>query len=74
MAEPYAPRGRLAGPLAYTVETINTTHAGSIPSAGPAVPGSFGGPGGGPGGAGSPRTSSRRPWAGRPSTTWRRRN
>jgi 4-amino-4-deoxy-L-arabinose transferase-like glycosyltransferase len=42
----------LAGPLAYTVETVNSTHTGSIPSAGPAVAGSFGGPGGGqPGGA-----------------------
>jgi 4-amino-4-deoxy-L-arabinose transferase-like glycosyltransferase len=42
----------LAGPLAYTVETVNSTHTGSIPSAGPAAAGSFAGPGGGqPGGA-----------------------
>jgi hypothetical protein len=53
----------LAGPLAYTIDTVATPHAGSIPSAGPAVtasaqfgPGGRGGPGGaggfGPGGAG----------------------
>jgi len=43
----------LGGPLAYSLDTANTTHTGSIPSAGPAVAGSFGGPGGGaPGGAG----------------------
>ena len=41
----------LGGPLAYSLDTANTTHTGSIPSAGPAVAGSFGG-GGGPGGAG----------------------
>jgi hypothetical protein len=40
----------LGGPLAYTLDTVNTTHTGSIPSAGPAVAGSFGGPGGAPGG------------------------
>jgi len=41
----------LAGPLAYSIETVTTTHTGAIPSAGPAVAGSFGGPGGGqPGG------------------------
>jgi len=58
-----APRGRalglaaaaavlamLAGPLAYTLDTIATAHTGSIPSAGPAVAGGFGGA---PGGAGS---------------------
>ena len=38
----------LAGPLAYTVYTVNTSYTGSIPSAGPAVTGAFGGgPGGG---------------------------
>ena len=42
----------LAGPAAYAVETAATAHTGSIPSAGPAVAGGFGGPGGGPGGRG----------------------
>ena len=37
----------LAGPLAYTLDTVNTTYTGAIPSAGPAVTGAFGGPGGG---------------------------
>jgi 4-amino-4-deoxy-L-arabinose transferase-like glycosyltransferase len=41
----------LGGPLAYSLDTANTTHTGSIPSAGPTVAGSFGG-GGAPGGAG----------------------
>lgn len=36
----------LAGPSAYAVSTARTPHTGSIPSAGPAVAGSFGGPGG----------------------------
>jgi 4-amino-4-deoxy-L-arabinose transferase-like glycosyltransferase len=42
----------LAGPAAYAVDTAATVHTGSIPSAGPAVSGAFGGPGGGgfPGG------------------------
>jgi len=42
----------LAGPLAYSLDTAATTHTGSIPSAGPTVASSFGGPGGGtfPGG------------------------
>jgi hypothetical protein len=39
----------LGGPLAYSLDTANTTHTGSIPSAGPTVAGAFGG---GPGGAG----------------------
>ncbi|MGX1808660.1 glycosyltransferase family 39 protein [Nocardia sp. NPDC055321] len=50
----------LAGPLAYTVDTLATGHAGPIPSAGPNAKGGFGfGPGGGhqdgggPGGAGN---------------------
>ena len=45
----------LAGPLAYTVQTLSTAHTGSIPSAGPASAGGFGGPGGagGFGGAGT---------------------
>ncbi len=48
----------LAGPAAYTLDTVATTHSGSIPSAGPTQagatngPGGFGGPGGGFGGAG----------------------
>jgi 4-amino-4-deoxy-L-arabinose transferase-like glycosyltransferase len=36
----------LAGPLAYSLDTVNTTHTGSIPSAGPQLAGSFGGTGG----------------------------
>jgi 4-amino-4-deoxy-L-arabinose transferase-like glycosyltransferase len=40
----------LGGPLAYSLDTANSTHTGSIPSAGPTVAGSFGG--GGTGGAG----------------------
>jgi 4-amino-4-deoxy-L-arabinose transferase-like glycosyltransferase len=43
----------LGGPLAYSLDTANTTHTGSIPSAGPTVAGAFGGPGGGLGGAGT---------------------
>jgi 4-amino-4-deoxy-L-arabinose transferase-like glycosyltransferase len=43
----------LGGPLAYSFDTANSTHTGSIPSAGPAVAGSFGGgAGGAPGGGG----------------------
>jgi 4-amino-4-deoxy-L-arabinose transferase-like glycosyltransferase len=42
----------LAGPAAYAVQTASQPHTGSIPSAGPAVQGGFGGPGGGPGGGG----------------------
>ncbi|HUN37841.1 MAG TPA: glycosyltransferase family 39 protein [Trebonia sp.] len=43
----------LAGPLAYSLDTVNSTHTGSIPSAGPQLAGSFGGFGGNgfPGGA-----------------------
>jgi 4-amino-4-deoxy-L-arabinose transferase-like glycosyltransferase len=40
----------LAGPAAYTVQTVGTAHTGSIVSAGPTVAGAMGGPGGGPGG------------------------
>jgi 4-amino-4-deoxy-L-arabinose transferase-like glycosyltransferase len=41
----------LGGPLAYSLDTANSTHTGSIPSAGPTVAGSFGGgAGGAPGG------------------------
>jgi len=38
----------LAGPTAYSVQTIGSSHAGALPSAGPAVSGGMGGPGGGP--------------------------
>jgi 4-amino-4-deoxy-L-arabinose transferase-like glycosyltransferase len=38
------------GPLAYTLDTVNTKQTGSLPSAGPTVTGAFGGPGGMPGG------------------------
>jgi 4-amino-4-deoxy-L-arabinose transferase-like glycosyltransferase len=39
----------LGGPAAYAVQTVTTTHSGSIPTAGPTVSGA-GGPGGGLGG------------------------
>jgi len=42
----------LAGPAAYTFDTVSTAHAGAIPSAGPAVT-SGGGPGGGFAGGGA---------------------
>jgi 4-amino-4-deoxy-L-arabinose transferase-like glycosyltransferase len=35
----------LAGPLAYTLDTVNTSYTGALPSAGPGVTGAFG-PGG----------------------------
>jgi 4-amino-4-deoxy-L-arabinose transferase-like glycosyltransferase len=45
----------LAGPGAYTLETVRTAHTGAIPSAGPAVALGFGGGAGGfGGGAGGP--------------------
>ena len=47
----------LAGPAAYTLDTVSSAHTGAIPSAGPAAVGFGGGPGGGgrfPGGGGSP--------------------
>ena len=41
----------LAGPLAYTIDTISTGHTGALPSAGPTTAGGgFGGGGGGGGG------------------------
>jgi hypothetical protein len=40
----------LAGPLAYSLDTVNHTYSGAIPSAGPTVTGAFGAPGGGQGG------------------------
>jgi len=44
----------LAGPLAYSLDTVGSTHTGAIPSAGPQLAGSFGGFGGKgfPGGTG----------------------
>lgn len=44
----------LAGPVAYTVDTIATEKSGSIITAGPRVEGEFGPGGGGPGGRGGP--------------------
>jgi 4-amino-4-deoxy-L-arabinose transferase-like glycosyltransferase len=47
----------LAGPAAYTLDTVSSAHAGAIPSAGPATVGFGGRPGGGgrfPGGGGFP--------------------
>ncbi|MEV6563193.1 ArnT family glycosyltransferase [Streptomyces kronopolitis] len=40
----------LAGPVAYTLDTVNTPKNGSIVTAGPSVRGAMGGPGGFPGG------------------------
>jgi len=55
----------LAGPLAYSAQTITTAHTGSIPSAGPA---SAGGTGGFPGGSGGgSRGGQAAPGAGAPS-------
>ena len=49
----------LAGPTAYTLATVTTTHSGAIPSAGPAgAGGGFGGPGGG-GAGGRPALGTR---------------
>jgi 4-amino-4-deoxy-L-arabinose transferase-like glycosyltransferase len=45
----------LAGPLAYTIDTVNTSYTGAIPGAGPAVTGAFGGPRGGSPRGGFPR-------------------
>ncbi|MFB7720239.1 glycosyltransferase family 39 protein [Nocardia sp. NPDC056100] len=44
----------LAGPIAYTVDTLGTGHEGPIPSAGPNVRGGFGFGGGGRHGGGGP--------------------
>ncbi|GAA0444103.1 glycosyltransferase family 39 protein [Streptomyces olivaceiscleroticus] len=46
----------LAGPVAYTLNTVTTPHTGSIITAGPSVSGGMGGPGGmrPPGGQGGP--------------------
>ena len=37
----------LAGPFAYSLDTVASVNDGALPSAGPAVAGTFGGPGGG---------------------------
>ena len=55
----------LAGPTAYAVETAATPHTGSIPSAGPATTGGFGG--GGPGAPPTTRGMAARPRAGAPA-------
>ena len=44
----------LAGPVAYSIDTVATAHTGALPTAGPAVT-SAGGPGGAPGGFGAGR-------------------
>jgi 4-amino-4-deoxy-L-arabinose transferase-like glycosyltransferase len=63
--------GGLGGPLAYSIDTAATAHGGSIPSAGPTVASSAGGPGGAasgrsgfPGGTG--RQGDGQPGAGQP--------
>ncbi len=58
----------LAGPAAYTLQTVGTAHSGSLPSAGPTVTsggggfpgGGFGGGGGFPGGGGGRGTTGTR--------------
>ena len=55
----------LGGPLAYSLDTANTTYTGSIPSAGPTVAGSFGGGGGAPGGGRAGSAAGRAPEPGR---------
>ena len=58
----------LAGPLAYTLDTIGSSYTGALPSAGPAVAASFGGPGGfGAPGASAPGASV--PGAGAPGAS-----
>ncbi len=42
----------LAGPAAYALDTVNSSHTGAIPTAGPQSAGFGGGPGGGAGGRG----------------------
>ncbi|MGW5867481.1 ArnT family glycosyltransferase [Streptomyces sp. NPDC055239] len=44
----------VAGPVAYTLSTVNSAHTGSIVTAGPASAGRMGGPGGGGPGGGGP--------------------
>jgi len=50
----------LAGPAAYSAQTITTAHTGSIPSAGPSTGANAGGPGGFGGGRGSARPTGAR--------------
>ena len=45
----------LMGPLAYSLNTVDTAHTGAIPTAGPAAAGGFGGGGPGGGNGGGPR-------------------
>jgi 4-amino-4-deoxy-L-arabinose transferase-like glycosyltransferase len=48
----------LGGPLAYSIDTAATAHTGSVPTAGPSVAGTSGGPGGGqPSAGGFPGTT-----------------
>ena len=49
----------LAGPLAYTLDTVNTAHSGAIPTAGPAGGSTGAGPGGRGGFAGAGRGTAR---------------
>jgi 4-amino-4-deoxy-L-arabinose transferase-like glycosyltransferase len=61
----------LAGPAAYTLDTVNTSYTGAIPSAGPATVGFGGGPGafagrGFPGGTAGHRFPGRTPGQGFP--------
>jgi len=65
----------LAGPFAYTLDTVGTSHTGALPTAGPATAASFGGPGGSPGAGGPGRGTVRggiggagRPGAGVPGS------
>ena len=51
----------LLGPAAYATQTIGTSHAGSIPSAGPTVAGGMGGPGGRMAGRGGAMQAGRLP-------------
>ncbi len=59
----------LAGPAAYSLDTVVVAHSGAIPSAGPTAAGATGGPGGaggfGPGGTGGPGGASRPGGAGK---------
>jgi hypothetical protein len=63
---PLALLAALAGPAAYSLDTAATSHAGALPSAGPAVtslggPGGFGGAAGLPGGPGRAVAGGRAP-------------
>ncbi len=61
----------LAGPAAYALDTVGSSHAGGNPLAGPAVAGGFGGPGGmrgGAGGVGPPPNGATIPGGGRGGT------